>query len=163
MRKFFAFISLMLVAGFFWIFLNSRRIQQPIPFNHKTHQEMGYSCDVCHPLIGVHTQAGRPTVETCRSCHLSLEAESPLARRVKELAEKDEEIPWVRLYALPEHVFFSHRRHVTVAKLECSICHGKIGESVVPPERVAVKHTMASCIACHKEKGVSTDCLSCHK
>jgi len=157
------FLCIVLAAGLFGSSLPSKGIQQPVPFNHKKHQEMGYSCDLCHSLVETHTQAGRPTIATCQSCHLSLETENPLARQVKELAEKGKEIPWARLYTLPDYVFFSHRRHVTLAKLECSVCHGKIGESEMPPKQVAVQHTMASCIACHQKMKASIDCLSCHK
>jgi len=40
-------------------------------------------------------------------------------------------IPWVRIHNLPDHVYFSHKQHVTVGKLECKDCLGKVEEMEV--------------------------------
>jgi hypothetical protein len=30
---------------------------------------------------------------------------------------------WKKLTSVPQHVFFSHRRHTKFGRLECSVCH----------------------------------------
>ena len=81
----------------------------------------------------------------------------------KAIAEKGEEIPWQRVYRMPGHVFFSHQRHVTLAKVQCPICHGAIEKAVTPPTRPAVNQEMDWCIACHESRQVSVDCNACHR
>ena len=52
--------------------------------------------------------------------------------KLAQYAERKAEIRWVRLYRVPDHSFFSHRRHVVLGKLECKTCHGAIEASDVP-------------------------------
>jgi len=88
------------------------------------------------------------------------------ARKEEKLIKyinSDEEIPWRRLCKVADHVFYSHRRHVTVAGIECSVCHGGIGLSTTPPEWPLRKLKMSFCWDCHEQKGASTDCDACHK
>jgi hypothetical protein len=35
-------------------------------------------------------------------------------------------IEWVRIHNLPDHAYFNHAQHVTVGKVECQTCHGKV-------------------------------------
>ena len=42
----------------------------------------------------------------------------------------------------------------------CAMCHGDLTQMTVA-ERV-VDHTMGFCIDCHKQRGASNDCLTCH-
>lgn len=37
-------------------------------------------------------------------------------------------IEWIRVHNLPDHVYFNHSQHVTVGKLDCEACHGKVAE-----------------------------------
>lgn len=135
---------------------------QPIAFNHKIHAANDVACSECHPYYKDHAASGRPRLETCAACHEESLSESKEQLKVVEAVQKGEEIPWKRLYRVPEDVYFSHQRHVVLGGLECQTCHGDIGESTKPPAR-AVKIKMKKCMKCHEVKGVSNDCISCHR
>ncbi len=61
-------------------------------------------------------------------------------------------IEWVRIHNLPDHVYFNHAQHVSVGKLECQKCHGKVEEM----EEVYQYSTlgMGWCVTCHRETEV---------
>lgn len=86
-----------------------------------------------------------------------------LAAYVESWKKSGEDIPWRRIYDVPSHVYYSHRRHVTVAGIECATCHGDIGASTAPPRAPLNDISMAFCIACHEEQEVTTDCNACHR
>jgi len=141
---------------------------QPIPFNHRIHADNGLTCDVCHQYVFEKSFAGIPRAELCMGCHSGDIAQNPAAKPYIELirqhAAAGTEIPWVRLYNLPHHVYYSHRRHTTIAGLACPTCHGGIGQSERPPEYpVAQTLTMDNCVNCHRERGVENDCAWCHR
>ena len=106
-----------------------------------------------------------PAVGMCLECHkadkvpkpalLALDAEKPLA--------------WDPALRLPDHVFFSHARHVDVAGLECLECHEDMPTSARPPETRRVI-AMNDCIGCHEHKtdkpaaqAATIDCARCHR
>lgn len=62
-------------------------------------------------------------------------------------------IEWVRIHNLPDHVYFNHAQHVTVGKLECQQCHGKIEEMEVAAQYAPL--SMGWCINCHRETEVA--------
>lgn len=74
-----------------------------------------------------------------------------------------ENIPWRRIYDMPSHVFYSHRRHVTVAGIECATCHGDIGASTSPPKAPLNNISMRFCMSCHEKQEVTNDCNACHR
>ncbi len=133
---------------------------QPINFSHKVHTSM-LECDTCHRYYMERTVAGRPTVEICTGCHS--EAENKEQEKILSYAEQGKEIPWRRVYKLPDYVFFSHRRHVAVGKVECSTCHGMVKDMDTPLVKPLVKIKMNFCISCHKENKVTKDCNACHR
>lgn len=142
----------------------SRRpaVEQPIRFNHAKHVAAGVDCDGCHATAGEQTFAGMPTLDTCEQCH----DEKPKTAEEKKLAAfalAKVEPAWRRVYRMPGHVFFSHRRHVTVGKVRCAECHGAIEKATEPQTRPAVKQTMDWCMACHEERHASLDCIACHR
>lgn len=61
-------------------------------------------------------------------------------------------IEWVRIHNLPDHVYFNHAQHVTVGKVECQNCHGKIEEMDVVKQYSTL--SMGWCINCHRETEV---------
>ncbi len=61
-------------------------------------------------------------------------------------------IEWVRIHHLPDHVYFNHAQHVTVGKLECQQCHGKVEEMEVLQQYAPL--SMGWCINCHRETEV---------
>ena len=61
-------------------------------------------------------------------------------------------IEWIRIHNLPDHVYFNHAQHVTVGKVECQTCHGKIQEMEVVAQHSPL--SMGWCINCHRQTGV---------
>jgi len=135
---------------------------QPISFSHKKHTAQGLSCDTCHIYFKTQTFSGMPRLETCLDCHKDPVTKSPEEEKIRDYQKKNQEISWARLYVQPDHVFFSHRRHVVLGKMDCQTCHGAIGESDRPPSKPWVKMTMKWCMDCHSKKQVTNDCLACH-
>ena len=135
---------------------------QPISFNHKKHQEQGTDCVTCHPYFKEQTFSGMPKLATCLECHKEKLTENQEEERIRQFQQKKEEIPWKRLYEQPDHVFFSHRRHVVLGKIACETCHGEIGQSESPPLSPQVDMTMDWCMDCHTKNKVTNDCLVCH-
>ena len=89
---------------------------QPIQFSHKAHVEKGLPCDGCHQSVARAASAGIPTTETCMMCHQGAITDSPEEEKVRQYAEKGLQVPWQRVYEVPAHVYFSHRRHVSLGR-----------------------------------------------
>lgn len=139
------------------------RIVQPIVFDHKKHvQDLELECSACHPYYQTETFSGLPGPEICALCHLEPQGESPEEMKLVDVLKSGAPLEWKPLFQQPAHVFYSHRRHVAVAGIACSVCHGDIAESARPPEQV-VRLTMDDCVRCHEEQGASTDCTACHR
>jgi hypothetical protein len=161
------FFLLGLAAGLFLLFLIvsvgfSSRTGQPISFNHKKHSDQSLGCDACHQFFKTQTFSGIPALATCLECHKEPVTQSSEEEKVRQFQKKGQEIPWRRIYEQPDHVFFSHRRHVVLGKIPCATCHGDIGQSEKPPTKPWVKMTMNWCMACHTKNRATNDCLACH-
>lgn len=61
-------------------------------------------------------------------------------------------IEWIRIHNLPDHVYFNHSQHVTVGKLDCQDCHGKVEEMEVLKQHSTL--SMGWCINCHRQTEV---------
>jgi hypothetical protein len=143
-----------------WMLLLPRPpLRQPIAFNHARHAGMG--CGVCHRGALEQARAGIPEAAVCLKCH----ATAPRAAAAVKWGEagRAPAIAWVRVSRLPEHAMFSHRRHVGLARLECTSCHADVGTSAVPPGRPPMRLDMGACLACHEREGASQDCAACHR
>ena len=152
-------------------------VEQPIAFPHKTHVAVGLQCTGCHQRAEKDAVAGRPPARLCLACHSGEQVKGEL-KKLQAFGEKGEEIPWRRVWRLPDHVFFSHRVHVA-AKVECQTCHGPMESLERPPPRPLKELSMDDCIRCHERWGgsekeamrpvkmvgrpVSTDCNACHR
>ncbi|HEV8131013.1 MAG TPA: cytochrome c3 family protein [Acidobacteriota bacterium] len=145
------------LIGFTTVFQKETR--QPIQFNHRAHKEI--DCSTCHESVKTASFAGLPKIDLCMTCHDSPITKNPEEEKIRILAKQGKPAEWARLFKQPAHVFYSHRRHVEIAELQCKQCHGDIGESTTPPRRVR-NLTMSACIACHQQKGVKADCVDCH-
>ena len=141
-------------------------VVQPIPFNHRVHvkgEEM--PCSDCHAAAD-QARAGLPDIRICHECHKQPQGDDPSAAQMKvlEYGKARRQIPWVRVHALPGHVYFSHRAHVAFANMTCEECHGDVGDRT---EAVALPSpgldSMSACMSCHAERGASLECASCHK
>lgn len=101
--------------------------------------------------------------EECEGCHEVEGSATTFEARLRRSAVRGEPVPWHRIYDLPDHVYFSHRRHVAVARIECGECHGDVPNLVVPAAYPLVQHRMDWCLECHEARGASTDCVHCHR
>ena len=110
--------------------------------------------------------------------------------QVRQFFVDDEPINWERVHRLPDHVRFVHEAHIRFFTSEmgteqvagprfdintdpvdramtitetCSICHGEVGsmEEVQPKDGQSLK--MGTCLDCHRQNDVPTDCTVCHK
>ena len=61
-------------------------------------------------------------------------------------------IEWVRIHNLPDHAYFNHAQHVSVGKVECQTCHGKVEKMEVVGQYAPL--SMGWCINCHRETEV---------
>jgi hypothetical protein len=169
MRKGIIIVSvtgIVLLVSFLVIKTFSReRITQPVAYSHKVHIEnAGLHCTDCHTHAEDNASATVPSLEICQNCHSSDPvSKSPEELKVLKYVAEKKEIPWVRVYKVPDHVYFSHRRHVTKGKLECSLCHGNMNEQAIPVSSPFLPVTMKNCMNCHKEHKVTNDCLACHR
>ena len=158
-----------LAALFFFILLAfpaaKHGISQPLAFSHKVHIEnASLTCKDCHLNVEKMAVATIPTLEVCQTCHNDEPlSKSPAERELFKYIGEKKEIPWIQIYSLPEHVYFSHRRHVTIGGLECSSCHGNLASMTTPVAYQAQPVTMKNCISCHKQQKVTDDCLACHR
>ena len=134
--------------------------EQPIAFSHRVHLENEIDCTYCHSYVDRQNAAGIPSVELCVLCHSAMETENSEIQKIFSYADVGAEIPWVRLYEVPQFTYFSHKWHIR-SEISCAECHGDIGQS-----DQAVRHMvydMDWCVSCHEERGASVDCMVCHK
>lgn len=151
------------VAGL-WVLRRPPRIQQPVAFDHRIHTErMKLACTMCHPYVQVGMHAGLPGAQTCMMCHQVRQGTSPEAARVTALLTSGVPLRFNKLFHLPPYAYFSHRRHVGIAKLPCADCHGSIALTAAPPSRPLVTIRMQACLDCHRATGQSVDCVACHR
>ncbi len=136
---------------------------QPIAFNHAKHVESGVSCTDCHRGAATEEHATVPDISVCMGCHEAPLTKSPEEARLRAYAAAGAEIPWRPVTHVAAHVYFSHRRHVTLAKLDCATCHGAMQKLTAPPRAPFRALTMDFCIQCHQRNQARTDCNDCHR
>lgn len=160
MKRYVALALVTLGVAAAWIVaLPSAAIDQPIAFPHAKHQGVG--CTVCHRGAAASARAGVPDAALCAKCHATAPAGS--GRAWDAAAGAGSPIAWVQVTRLPDHVMFSHRRHVTLARLDCSSCHGDMARRTTPVGRAPVRLEMTTCLSCHRNEGAAEDCAACHR
>ncbi len=149
------------LGAFFWTKSSSRPPSQPIAFSHKVHAgENKIPCLYCHAYARRSPAAGVPSVERCMGCHKITGLGKPEVEKIHAFWEQKQPIPWVRVYRLPDFVYFSHKRHILKA-VPCQSCHGEVEKM---DEVAALRRLeMGWCLGCHRKEGADTDCLTCHK
>jgi hypothetical protein len=159
---------------------------QPIPtFSHKTHVgKQNIACSQCHELVDPRTvmspRPGIPTIQKCMECHIDTKDREGW-KQLHAYFDKKESIEWNRIHTLPDHVYFTHKRHIKALEKQmglrlinedgtgnvqaqaqlCSTCHGEVRQ--MDKIRQVRSLTMGWCVSCHRTKGVSIDCWTCHK
>ncbi len=158
-------VAVLMAAGGLGALVRSNPpVGQPIAFNHRKHTEdLSLPCTFCHKYVLTGAHAGLPDASTCSTCHRTAQGPSEEAARVTQLIDAGDPIVFNKLFRLPDHVFYTHRRHVGIGELECTNCHGAIAQTERPPDRPLVRITMQFCTDCHRERDQSTDCTACHR
>jgi hypothetical protein len=137
---------------------------QPIKFMHTVHvQENKIECQYCHWTVAKSPYAAIPEMQTCMGCHTliggSNDEYKAEIQKLRDYYQKNQPIPWVKVHVMPDHVKFNHKRHVK-AGVACQECHGQI-PAMDKVERVS-SMKMGWCVTCHRERGTSIDCMTCH-
>lgn len=137
--------------------------EQPIAFNHMLHagkDNLNIECVYCHSGAEKSKHAGIPSANVCMNCHKGVtEGSTTGEEEIKKIhaavgwdgkayTGEEKPIEWVKVHNLPDHVYFNHSQHVTVAGLECQTCHGPVDEEFTVGQQWAPL-TMGWCIDCH--------------
>jgi hypothetical protein len=159
---------------------------QPIAFPHNVHvQTYKIDCQYCHTDARRSEFAGLPSVTRCMGCHKITAADRPEIKKLADYAAKSQPIPWQRVNAVPEFVYFPHKAHLR-AQLRCQTCHGPV-ETMTTYAAVRTGQrlsndllnlvglrpaqpplTMGWCIDCHRDQNAKRgthaplDCVTCH-
>jgi hypothetical protein len=138
------------------------RPEQPVEFPHNVHVGKKIGCtEYCHEPVTTGPVAGLPSVRTCMICHNAIAVDRPRIRQITAMRDRGEDFVWRRVfdYTPEAHVRFNHAPHIR-AKVECTTCHGPIGEGTVAERNVDMD--MGFCVNCHNERKAPVDCLTCH-
>ena len=135
-------------------------LEQPIPFSHRLHvTDKQIDCYYCHSFPERSLNSGLPSVMKCLGCHDHIIPEHEEIRKLRSFSERGEELPWVRVYTNPDHVFFPHYRHIG-RDIQCERCHGEVGQV----DRLRkLTFYMGFCIDCHRENDAPLECVACHQ
>jgi hypothetical protein len=145
--------------------------RQPVFFRHDIHAgQYKMQCQYCHYSVGVATEPGIPSVQTCMGCHLfipgtddSHKAEIKKLRQFwADSAAGKPRLEWTRIHTLARHVHFPHMRHIkAMGPNSCQTCHGDVARM---PQVFKVNNVnnMGFCISCHMARKVNRDCTACH-
>ena len=149
---------------------------QPIHFSHKIHAgDNKIDCKYCHSSARVSKTSGIPSLNVCMNCHKSIYEyngettaeynkefyDSEIKKLYAAVGWDDDEqqytgetqpVKWTRIHNLPDFVYYNHSQHVTVAGLECQICHGPVEEMEVVYQYSPL--TMNWCLECHKKTNI---------
>lgn len=131
--------------------------EQPIPYSHKKHIALGLECVGCHTMPGKGEAATFPAESVCMSCHTVVKKDSAAIQKLAEFVKDKKPVPWVRVYKLPDYVWFSHKVH---GKAGCAKCHGDVAAREVMVKEKPID--MNSCMNCHDEHEASNECNLCH-
>ena len=153
---------------------------QPIHYSHRIHAgENGIDCKYCHSAARVGKHSNIPSLNVCMNCHKNISevAETTATeeyskafydgeiaklydavgwdKSLQKYTGKTKPVKWVRIHNLPDHVYFNHAQHVTVAGVECQTCHGPVEEMEIMKQHSPL--TMGWCINCHRETNVKVE------
>jgi len=163
-RWFFAGLLVAFAAGQLIDRRPGRPVKQPVEYNHALHIEKDMVCKDCHQGVERQAAATIPGRKVCLDCHEAAIGSGAREAALVSLLKNPDEIAWKRLTLLPRHIYFSHRRHVAIAKIECPVCHGQMAKQDHPPDAPLIKTlSMDDCLRCHRARKASTDCNACHR
>jgi len=150
---------------------------QEIHYSHKIHAgDNQIDCKFCHSAARTSKTAGIPSLNVCMNCHKNIEEYTgPITDQyTKEFYDGEiqklydavgwdaenaqytgvqKPVKWTRIHNLPDHVYFNHSQHVTVAGVACQQCHGDVQTMEVVEQHAPL--TMGWCINCHRTTNVN--------
>ena len=162
-----AIVGVVVLVGAYFIFVSRGKANpegQPINFPHKAMVQLGITCVYCHNTALKSPAAGMPSVQLCMGCHQTIDPTNPEIQKVKGYWDRQEPIPWNRVYQLARFVYFSHQAHVVVGGLNCETCHGDVGNMGTAVQ--VVQMNMGWCLNCHDKQPNAAqlkDCIICHE
>src|SRR5262245_37995486 len=122
---------------------------QPINFSHRIHAGQNQmDCKYCHYGAASSPWANIPAVSTCMGCHKIVATDKPEIVKLTGYFDRGEQVPWVKVHWLPDHVKFNHKRHVR-AGFACQQCHGPVQEMDRVYQYSSLK--MGWCGTCHRQ------------
>lgn len=124
------------------------RRDQPVPFSHKHHANLGVDCRYCHTSVEESGFANIPPTKTCMNCHNEMWNEAPMLEPVRESFKSGESLEWTRVHDLPDFVYFNHAIHVNKG-IGCATCHGRV--DTMPLMWREEPLFMAWCLECHRD------------
>ena len=150
---------------------------QEIHYSHKIHAgDNQIDCKFCHSAARTSKTAGIPSLNVCMNFHKTIDEYNGLvaAQYTKEFYDGEiqklyqavgwdpenmaytgvqKPVKWTRIHNLPDHVYFNHSQHVTVAGVACQQCHGDVQTMEVVEQHAPL--TMGWCINCHRTTEVN--------
>jgi hypothetical protein len=121
---------------------------QPVQFSHQHHVgAMGIDCRYCHTSVEKAAFANIPPTKTCMNCHSQIWKDSPELAPVHESWRTDRSIEWIKVYDLPDYVYFNHSIHVAKG-VGCETCHGRIDQMPLVSQHPTLQ--MGWCLDCHR-------------
>jgi hypothetical protein len=155
------FVALGFVFFYYVYPIQSVGPAQPIPFSHRLHVTVKeIDCRFCHNTAGYTRFAGMPPPQKCLFCHQFIIPAHPRIVELRRRVESGESVAWEKVTWLPDHVYFSHQRHVRFV-LDCSRCHGPV-ETMDRVSRTQ-EFNMGFCLECHQRNNVPVGCTVCHQ
>ncbi len=153
---------------------------QPIYYSHRVHAGKNQiSCLYCHGNAQDGKHANIPSINQCMNCHIAINEYTGSAGDIyaedgnkvngtaeikkiyeyagwdpqqKKYTKQGKPVEWVKIHALPDHVYFNHSQHVVAGKVQCQTCHGPITE--MDEVYQFAELSMGWCINCHRESKV---------
>jgi len=124
------------------------RREQPVPFSHKHHSNLGIDCRYCHTSVEVSGFANVPPTQTCMNCHNIMWNEAPMLEPVRQSWATGESLEWTRVHDLPDFVYFNHAIHVNKG-IGCATCHGRVDQMPLTWKEKPLY--MQWCLECHRD------------
>jgi hypothetical protein len=166
-------LTVALIAAVGAVALAARRpaappIVQPIAFNHAKHlvgeTSPKLACTECHAGAERQAIAGLPSLDRCLQCHMKPQSDHVQERAVRDAAARGGPFAWQQVTRNAGHVYFSHAAHTAGAHITCTGCHGDVARWTAPPSHPDLRlENMDACIDCHRQRGASTSCRTCHR
>lgn len=126
---------------------------QPIKFSHAVHAGQNQiDCLYCHYTAETGKSAGIPSLSICYNCHLLVRNGTRSGAfeiaKITEALDSNKAVKWVRIYKLPDYVYFNHAQHVKAGKIDCVECHGNVENDDRLYQYTDL--SMGWCIKCHE-------------